>query len=309
MPTDRGGLNEPWQGVDPVAWQRAAQRVRALRGFYVHLAIYLFSNIGMIASNLMTVPDRLWFPFPLMGWGAGVLAHGLIVWSGGARVGANWEQRKIAEYLARDRIKVLSTEKQLAEAQLRLLQAQIEPHFLFNTLANVVSLIESSPARATTMLEHFIAYLRASLVASRSVQGTVGQEAGLLRHYLQLLQIRMGDRLAFSVDVDPTLDGVPLAPMLLQPVVENAVRHGLEPKVEGGRVDVSVQRDGDRMRVRVVDDGLGFKPGANAGVGLHNLRERLAVLYDGDARLAIEERDAGTLVTLDLPLASTSPVR
>jgi len=165
-----------------------------------------------------------------------------------------------------------------------------------------VSLIETAPARATDMLEHFIAYLRASLAASRSTQGTVMQEADLLRNYLELLKIRMGPRLAYAIDVDPEFENAPLAPMLLQPVVENALRHGLEPKIEGGCVTVRIGREGRRLVARVEDDGLGFKPGANPGVGLQNLRERLAVLYDGDARLTIEERELGTAVVLDLPL-------
>ena len=284
------------------AYEHARQRVRALRGFYRHLAIYAVVNTGLVAINLLSGSGRLWFFWPMSGWGLGVLVHAISVWGGSFWLGREWEERKIAELLAREKIRILSTEKQLAEAQLRMLQAQIEPHFLFNTLANVVSLIETAPAQATAMLEHFIAYLRASLAASRAVQGTVAQEAELLRNYLELLKIRMGARLAYAIDVDPALERAPLAPMLLQPVVENALRHGLEPKIEGGRVDVRIRREGQRMIARVEDDGLGFRPGANPGVGLQNLRERLAVLYDGDARLVIEEREHGTAVVLDLPM-------
>ncbi|MGE0801371.1 MAG: sensor histidine kinase [Lautropia sp.] len=290
-------------GADQDAWQRARKRVRALRGFYRHLAIYLVVNTLLVAINLLTPSSRPWSWFPLIGWGTGLLAHGLAVWSGSFWLGPEWEARKIAELLAREQIRTLSTEKQLAEARLRLLQAQIEPHFLFNTLANVVSLIEPAPARATAMLEHFIAYLRASLASSRATRGTIAQEATLLRDYLALLKIRMGDRLTFAIDVDPALGDEPMAPMLLQPIVENAVRHGLEPKVEGGRVTVDIRLAGKRVLVGVEDDGLGFAPGADAGVGLQNLRERLAVLYDGAARLTIEDRAPGTAVRLDLPRA------
>ncbi len=189
---------------------------------------------------------------PLAAWAIDLLVHGLAVWIGPLWLGHEWEERKIAEILAREKIRVLSTEEQLAQAQLRLLQAQIEPHFLFNTLANAVSLIETAPTKASTMLEHFIAYLRSSLAASRSTEGTVGQEAELLRNYLELLKIRMGDRL--------------LAP--------------------------------------ITDDGMGFRPGANAGAGLQNLRERLAVLYDGSARLVIRELEKGTDVLVELPLST-----
>jgi sensor histidine kinase YesM len=288
------------------AYEHARRRVRALRGFYRHLAIYAVVCTGLVIVNLVFSPGRIWFFWPMGWWGLGVLVHGVSIWSGSIWLGRDWEERKVAELLAREKIRILSTEKQLAEAQLRMLQAQIEPHFLFNTLANVVSLIDTAPAQATDMLEHFIAYLRASLAASRSTQGTVMQEADLLRNYLELLKIRMGPRLAYAIDVDPEFETAPLAPMLLQPVVENALRHGLEPKIEGGCITVRIfgrkGREGRRLVARVEDDGLGFKPGANPGVGLQNLRERLAVLYDGNARLTIEERERGTAVVLDLPI-------
>ena len=283
------------------SYLRARRRVRALRGFYKHLALYLLVNSALLVFNLLKGSATLWAGWPAAGWGIGVVAHGLAVWGGGFWLGREWEERKIAQLLAREQIRTLSTEKQLAQAQLRMLQAQIEPHFLFNTLATVVSLIETAPAKASAMLEHFIAYLRASLAASRSTQGTVGQELDLLRNYLELLQIRMGARLNYQIDVDPALRAVPLAPMLLQPVVENAIKHGLEPKVEGGTVTIHLRRQADRLITRIADNGLGFTPGLGAGVGLQNLRERLAVLYDGQARLTIEETTPGTAVIIDLP--------
>ncbi|KJK23266.1 histidine kinase [Burkholderiaceae bacterium 16] len=292
-----------WRTVaDQRAYDDAKRRVRSLRGFYAHAILYVAINSILVVINLMTVPHRLWVLGPLFGWGTGVAVHGLLVWTRIGLLGRQWEERKIAELLARDRVRVLSTEKQLVEAQMRLLQAQIEPHFLFNTLANVVSLIESSPPRATLMLEHFIAYLRASLTASRSTQGTVAQEAALLHDYLEVIKIRMGERLNYTIDIDPGLAKAPLAPMLLQPVVENAIKHGLEPKIEGGRLVVRLQRRNDRMLACVEDNGLGFKPSDGSGVGLSNLRERLAVLYDGDAQVRIEERSPGTAVLIDLPL-------
>lgn len=297
--------------VDPDLWRTPAdqrayldarRRVRALRFFYMHALVYLGVNAVLVAYNVFAAPARPWAHAPLMGWGIGLAVHGIMTWGRVGLLGRNWEERKIAEYMARDQVRTLSTEKQLVEAQMRLLQAQIEPHFLFNTLANVVSLIEPAPARATLMLEHFIAYLRASLAASRATQGTVAQEARLLRDYLALIKIRMGDRLRYTVDVDASLDAVPLAPMLLQPVVENAVKHGLEPKIEGGQLVVKVERHGTRMLATIEDDGMGFKPGGNAGVGLTNLRERLAVLYDGAAHVRIEDRAPGTAVLIEIPL-------
>ena len=297
--------------VDPDLWRNAAdqhaynearRRVRGLRFFYMHALVYVGVNALLIVINLITSPHRPWASAPLMGWGVGLAVHGIMTWSRVGLLGRNWEERKIAEYMARDQVRTLSTEKQLVEAQMRLLQAQIEPHFLFNTLANVVSLIEPAPHKATLMLEHFIAYLRASLVASRATQGTVAQEATLLRDYLALIKIRMGDRLQYAIEVDAALQAVPLAPMLLQPVVENAVKHGLEPKIEGGRLLVKVERRGPRMLATIEDDGMGFRPGGASGVGLSNLRERLAVLYDGDAHVRIEDRAPGTAVLIEIPL-------
>ncbi|SOZ36291.1 Histidine kinase [Cupriavidus neocaledonicus] len=288
------------------AYEEARHRVRALRFFYLHAMVYVVVNAMLIGFHLMGSSHRPWAGGPLMGWGIGLAVHGIMTWGRVGLLGRRWEERKIAEYMAQEQVRTLSTEKQLVEARMKLLQAQIEPHFLFNTLANVVSLIEPAPQKATMMLEHFIAYLRASLAASRATQGTVAQEAKLLRDYLALIRIRMGERLHYTVDVDAELETVPLAPMLLQPVVENAIKHGLEPKIEGGRLLVRLERRGARMLAMIEDDGMGFRPSAGAGVGLSNLRERLGVLYDGDAHVRIEERSPGTAVLIDLPLPPAS---
>ncbi|MGX0937586.1 histidine kinase [Cupriavidus metallidurans] len=297
--------------ADPELWRTASEqrayndarrRVRSLRFFYMHALVYVTVNAMLITINLVTSPHRPWSGGPLMGWGIALAIHGMMTWSRVGLLGRSWEERKIAEFMAREQVRTISTEKQLVEAQMRLLQAQIEPHFLFNTLANVVSLIEPAPQKATLMLEHFIAYLRASLAASRATQGTVAQEAKLLRDYLALLKIRMGDRLQYTIEVDPSLDTAPLAPMLLQPVVENAIKHGLEPKIEGGHLRITLESRGPRMLATIEDDGMGFHPKAGSGVGLSNLRERLAVLYDGDAHVRIEERSPGTAVLIEIPL-------
>jgi two-component sensor histidine kinase len=291
--------------ADPDAYARARRRVRSVRRFYKHFAVFCLINSVWLLLLLGIPATRHrgnWSFWPFGFWAIGLLLHGLAVWGGPLWLGREWEERKIAELLAREKIRVLSTEKQLAQAQLRMLQAQIEPHFLFNTLANVVSLIETAPPKASAMLEHLIAYLRSTLLASRATEGTVGQEAALLRNYLELLKIRMGDRLSYSIEVDAPLMASALAPMLLQPVVENAIKHGLEPKIEGGNIQIKISREQHRMHASVSDNGLGFRPGSDAGVGLHNLRERLAVLYDGQAKLVVEELAPGTRVLIDLPL-------
>jgi sensor histidine kinase YesM len=193
-------------------------------------------------------------------------------------------------------------EREATLANLRALQAQIEPHFLFNTLANVTSLVDSDPAAARRMLESFNRFLRASLAATRTESTTLGADAELIAAYLEVLQVRMGKRLEWRIDVPPDLADYALPPMLLQPVVENAIRHGLEPKVEGGEVVMRARREAGRVRIEVADTGMGFAPTTRGGLGLSNLRDRLRVLYGGSAELSIaENRPAGTLVTIALP--------
>jgi two-component sensor histidine kinase len=204
---------------------------------------------------------------------------------------------------ARAGARAAELERQALDARLRSLQAQIEPHFLFNTLANVVSLIDAQPADAKRMLERLIDLLRGSLSASRAQHATLGQEADLLRAYLDILAIRMAHRLRYEIDIDASLRAQPLAPMLLQPLVENAIQHGLEPKIEGGRVRITARERGADLEVVVEDDGVGFGATTRGGgVGLSNLRERLAALYGARARLAIEDARPGTRARLTLPL-------
>ena len=204
--------------------------------------------------------------------------------------------------LARENLKTVSSEKRLVQAQLQLLQAQIEPHFLFNTLANVQSLIGKSPDKATLMLENLIAYLRTSLSASRNINGTLGQEIELVKNYLDLIKIRMSERLQYAINIDANLTNQALAPMLLQPIVENAIKHGLEPKVEGGDLSISAKSVGQTMQIIIIDNGLGFSAQPGSGVGLSNLRQRLDVMYDGQASMQIIAADIGTRVELSIPL-------
>lgn len=182
----------------------------------------------------------------------------------------------------RIKARAATLERQALDAQLRTLQAQIEPHFLFNTLANVAGLIDAQPADARRMLERLIELLRA---------------------YLEILAIRMGPRLRFEIDVPAELQSQVVPPLLVQPLVENAIKHGLEPTVAGGRVRVAVRAADGALRIEVADDGRGFEATtATSGVGLTNLRERLAALYGERARLTIEDARPGTRVRLTLPL-------
>jgi signal transduction histidine kinase len=194
--------------------------------------------------------------------------------------------------------------RQLAEAQLKMMQAQVEPHFLFNTLASVDYLIETDPARASTMQKNLIQYLRAALPQMREGSTTLGKELALVRSYLEILKVRMEDRLQFAITVPQGLMSAQFPPMVLQSLVENAIKHALEPKPEGGSITVTADIANGGLRVTVADTGLGFgaagKPGT--GVGLNNVRERLAALYGGRAKFAIEANSpTGTIAKIEVP--------
>jgi hypothetical protein len=215
-----------------------------------------------------------------------------------------WRERSaVADAaLARERERTERIEREALSANLRALQAQIEPHFLFNTLANVTSLIDSDPAKAKGMLESFNRFLRASLAATRTETTTLGADAELIAAYLDVLQVRMGSRLAYRIDVPQDLSGFAIPPLLVQPVVENAIRHGLEPKVEGGEVAFTARREEGRVRIEVADTGVGFAVATRGGLGLSNLRDRLKLLYGERASLDISDNEpAGTRVSIALP--------
>jgi DNA-binding LytR/AlgR family response regulator len=177
------------------------------------------------------------------------------------------------------------------EARLKLLETQLEPHMLFNTLANLRVLIATDAPRAEKMLDHMIAYLRATLAASRSTTHTLQAEFDRLRDYLELMAVRMGPRLAYTLDLPPDLATQPVPALLLQPLVENAIQHGLEPKVEGGRVSVTARRDGDAVVLEVADTGVGKAEAAGdgKGFGLSQVRERLVTLYGDRGAIAEDE--------------------
>lgn len=210
-----------------------------------------------------------------------------------------------------------SLRAQASNAELKALQAQIEPHFLFNTLANVQALVDYEPAKAKQMLEVFIDYLRATLDASRHTHATLADELHLLQRYLEVMSVRMGDRLRFRVDVPDDLRGMAFAPLLLQPLVENAIKYGLEPKIEGGMITIRVERlagtDG-RIRISVIDDGAGLNPSSQArrgpksgsGTGMQNVRARLANVFGAGATLSIATESMNTVTTVEFDLKNAS---
>ena len=200
--------------------------------------------------------------------------------------------------------------QQATESQLRLLQAQIEPHFLFNTLANVQSLIGHNTPGARQMLVDFTDYLRVGLDQLRHADSTLARELDMARSYLQLFQIRMGERLRYSIVADAQACAAILPPLLLQPLIENAITHGLEPKVEGGLVRIhAIVRNG-RLEIAVTDDGLGVhaprrQRRAGNGIALDNIRARLRTRYAGNASLSVVPGAAGTSASIHLPYTAT----
>ena len=196
--------------------------------------------------------------------------------------------------------------QQVTEAKLSALQAQVEPHFLYNTLASVQALTETDPPRATEMTGHLISYLRNALPKMRESSSTVGQEIELVRAYLNILQMRMGKRLAFEIDVPPELMDTPFPPLMLPSLVENAIKHGLEPQREGGTVRIFANAEGNRLRVGVADTGRGFAETLGSGVGLENIRERLAALYGENGKLTLEANEPqGVRATIEVPRDGT----
>ncbi|MGH6638280.1 MAG: sensor histidine kinase [Polaromonas sp.] len=185
------------------------------------------------------------------------------------------------EQLSEARARAESLQRQAAESQLKLLQSQLEPHMLFNTLANLRVLMGTDPPRATDMLDRLIAYLRATLQASRAATHSLQAEFDRLHDYLELMAVRMDPRLSYTLDLPAELAALPVPTLLLQPLVENSIKHGLEPKVEGGSVTVSARRDRDALLLEVTDTGVGLQrtPTDAKGFGLAQVRERLATAY------------------------------
>ncbi|PXX27566.1 histidine kinase [Burkholderia pyrrocinia] len=193
-------------------------------------------------------------------------------------------------------------------ARLALLQAQIEPHFLFNTLANVQSLIGRDPARASTMLDSLNRYLRASLRRTRNAKSTLGEELELVDALLKIASIRLGERLSYAIDVPADLHTLPFSPLLLQPLVENALLHGIEPSIDGGVIVIRGRMQGDRLALNVIDTGIGLGKSdthLHGGVGLANVAARIRTLHGERGRVTVETNTGaahGVTATLLIPI-------
>lgn len=220
-------------------------------------------------------------------------------------------------FIGRSRIQAAEAQaqtlqRQAAEAQLRLLESQLEPHMLFNTLANLRVLIGMDPQRAQAMLDRLIAFLRATLQASRSGAHPLREEFARLADYLALMQVRMGARLRTELLLPPELAELPLPPLLLQPLVENAIKHGLEPHMEGGLLRISASVEQGQVVLSVRDTGAGLGTSAAPGgtrFGLDQVRSRLAATYGDAASLSIAAagEGGGTLACVRLPLTASMP--
>jgi hypothetical protein len=216
------------------------------------------------------------------------------------------ERRKGEEVSVRE----TATEKELTVAKLSLLHAQVEPHFLYNTLASAQVLTRTDPAKADQILGHLIVYLRRSLPSAEESMSTVGDELERARAYLEILKIRMGDRLALQIQVPEALMRTPIPPMMLQTLAENAIKHGLEPIPGGGTVWIIARAIDDEVAVTVADDGRGFSEnGGGTGIGLKNVRQRLRLLY-GDAATfnIVANYPKGVAATITVPIVAPDSV-
>jgi sensor histidine kinase YesM len=201
----------------------------------------------------------------------------------------------------------IQLDRQMSEAQLQTLRAQIEPHFLFNTLANIQQLYRTEPERGRKMLASFIAYLRAALPQMRRDETTLKQEVDLARAYLEVLQVRMGERLKVRFDIPKHLAALAFPPLALATLTENAIKHGLNPSPEGGAIEISARVDERHLKVGVSDTGVGLQRNSGSGAGLANLRARLAALYGSAATLAVESNvPRGIRATIAVPV-KTAP--
>jgi two-component sensor histidine kinase len=290
-------------------WDQQWRRLVALVPVPVPVPVAVAVAVAVVAGYMLgtLVADTL-----LQANSFGYLADqprkfwGLLVISLGAGTGMTYFFLSRAQLVAeRQRTEVALRLE--AESRLKLLDAQLEPHMLFNTLANLSMLISVDPSRAQTMLEHLITYLRATLSASRTNTHTLEQEFDRLRDYLELMAVRMGSRLQFALDLPEALRPLAVPTLLLQPLVENSIQHGLEPKVEGGRIDIFARLDSERLSLEVVDTGLGLGASASVvegrGFGLTQIRERLVTLYGAAGALKlVAEHAGGVRATVTFPI-------
>ncbi len=262
--------------------------------------------VGSKVAALFGAPDVVarWIGDPAHTWRY-ILMSALFVFVGTAYVFLSARGNAYRLELESERRRSAEASRAQAVAQLGLLQAQIEPHFLFNTLAHVHSAIDQDPALGKVMLEHLIRYLRGALQRSRTSSYTLNEERELIDALLAIAAIRLGKRLEYAVEFAPAARLAQLPPLLLQPLVENAIKHGIEPCIDGGSIRVSAELQGETLVLRVEDTGLGLGTAHPEGVGLANVRERIANLYGTQGRLSLaRNQPSGTVAELRVPCAT-----
>ena len=291
-------LFEVWPRSLPRWLQRWALQV---------VAVGVFMPVTTVLIYVLSTPEGappFWeTPSRISGWThltfAGLL---LAPWTALAAIVRQKEafarDQKLAFALERSEL-----ERQALDARLHLLQAQVAPHFLFNTLANVQALVDAGSPHASVVLRSLTAYLRAAVPLLHEPVATIERELQLVRPYLELMQMRMPDRLQYAMNVDPAALNVRCPPTTVLTLVENAVRHGIDPSEEGGRIDIDVERRSERCVIRVTDTGVGLdQSGSGLGTGLTTLRERLRLLFGDAAQLRLTSgAPRGVAVEIDLP--------
>jgi histidine kinase/histidine kinase/DNA gyrase B/HSP90-like ATPase len=292
------GLFEAWPRSLPQWLQRWALQVVAVGALMPVTTLLLY-----VLSTPQSAPPFWKDPDRMNGWTHLTFAAILLApWTALAAVVRQKEafarDQKLAFALERSEL-----ERQALDARLHLLQAQVAPHFLFNTLANVQALVEAGSPRASAVLRSLTAYLRAAVPLLHESAATIERELQLVRPYLELMQMRMPDRLQYAMNVDPNALNVRCPPTTVLTLVENAVRHGIDPSEEGGRIDIDIERRGGRCVVRVTDTGAGLHEPANGlGTGLTTLRERLHLIFGDAAQLRLTSGVLrGVAVEVDMP--------
>ncbi|UOV01044.1 sensor histidine kinase [Pseudoxanthomonas mexicana] len=306
----------------PVAWERKAVVVAVLAGMVLSFFVdrvassYIDQLVKpeLAAAGLAVKPPVLSPVVKAIGLAINVAALVVIygLFGGGLALRAYFsEHRRWDEHHHVRELNALESRVHEADLRLGVLQAQVEPHFLFNTLASVRALVRQDPAQAEATLDALVDFLRATIPKLREDRGlhaTLGQQLDLCSSYLALMQVRMGGRLTYDVRADQALRAAPFPPSLLITLVENAIKHGIEPRPGPGRIDIDAVRDGDALRVEVRDDGAGLQPGLSTGVGLANVREQLAARYGARAAFVLSPAAEGRGVCAEIrvPLGSAA---